>query len=166
MFFSSAIPLGIRIECETCKAKGLNRTSDSTYLAQCKEGTKAAVPTEEFTPSPNEFFHKISLDFYNVLQPSSRKEFDDFLGYLTNMRGLLIEGVKSGSLLIIVKCTSLQVLEELWADYTCGKLNEVVQKCLVTEDILTDLGLAELKLKTTVREDDYKKCKQFFEELG
>jgi len=130
------------------------------------QGTKAAVPTEEFTPSPNELFLKMASDLYKIMQPSNRKEFDVFLGYLTDIRGLVIEGVKSGSLLIIVKCTSLQVLEELWADYTCGNLNEVVQKCLVTEDILTDLGLAELKLKTTIREDDYKKCKQFFEELG
>ncbi|XP_020601168.1 uncharacterized protein LOC110040292 [Orbicella faveolata] len=162
----AANSLEISIDCETVKAKGLNRTSDSTNLAQCKEGTEGAVPTEDDTRSAEKFLLRIAQDYYHSVKPSDRKGFDDFLKYLTRMRGVLIQDVKSGSLVITVKCASLQVLEELWADYTCGHLNEVVQKCLVTEDILTDLGLAELKLKTTIREDDYEECKQFFQELG
>lgn len=124
------------------------------------------MPTEDDTRSAKKFFLRIGWDYYHSVKPSDRKGFDDFLKYLTSMRGVLIEDVKSGSLVITVKCASLQVLEEFWADYTCGHLDEVVQKCLVTEDILTDLGLAELKLKTAIREDDYEECKQFFQELG
>lgn len=124
------------------------------------------MPTEDDTRSAEKFLLRIGWDYYHSVKPSDREGFDDFLKYLTSVRGVLIEGVKSGSLVITVKCASLQVLEELWADYTCGHLDEVVQKCLVTEDILTDLGLAELKLKTTIREDDYEECKQFFQELG
>ena len=71
-----------------------------------------------------------------------------------------------GSLLITVKCRSLQVLEDLWTDYTSGHLNEMVQKCLVTEDILNDLGLSELKLGTTIKENDYKACKQILQQSG
>jgi len=41
-----------------------------------------------------------------------------------------------------------------------------VQKCLVTEDILNDLGLSELKLCTTIREADYKACKQILQKSG
>ena len=163
---STANSLEIRIDCETVKAKGLKRTSDSTNLAQCKEGTEGVVPTEDDTHSAEKFLLRIARDYYHSVKPSDRKGFDDFLEYLTSMKGVLIEDVKSGSLVITVKCASLQVLEELWADFTCGHLDEMVQKCLVTEDILTDLGLAELKLKITIREDDYKECKQFFQELG
>ncbi|XP_020609268.1 uncharacterized protein LOC110047864 isoform X2 [Orbicella faveolata] len=161
-----AASLGITVDCETVKAKRLERTSDSTNWAQCKEGAVGAVPIEEYTPTGSEMYLKFAWDLYKAAKPSTIKEFHDFFDYLVFVKRLVIEDVKSGSLLITVKCASLQVLEELWADYTCGHLNEVVQKCLVTKDILTELGLAELKLKTTIREDDYKECKQFFQELA
>ena len=163
--FSTAIPVEICIGCQTVKAKGpisLNRTSDSTNSASCKAGFEGAV----VTPSADEIFLNIAWTYQQNVKPSTRKEFNDFLDFLVTVKGLLVSGFKSGSLLITVKCTSLQVLEELWTDYTCGHLNEVVQEYLVTEDILTDLGLAELKLKTTIKEEDYKECKQVFQELG
>lgn len=165
---STAIPLRISIGCEPVKAKGpisLNRTSESATSAQCKEGTEGAVPTEEYTPTGNEILRKLAWLYLQNVPPTTRKEFDHYLEYLKNV-GCLIQGVEMGSLLITVKCVSLLVLEGLWADYTSGHLNEVVQKCLVTEDILADLGLAELKLTTAIREDDYKACKQFFQESG
>ncbi len=101
-----------------------------------------------------------------MVPPSNIEEFEDFRKYLTDCRGLLVQDVKVGSLLITVKCRSLQVLEDLWNDYTSGNLNEVAQKCLVTKGILNELGLSELKLITTIREDDYKRCKQIFKEPG
>ena len=74
---------------------------------------------------------------------------------------LNIIGVSFGSLLITVKCDSLQILERLWEDYSSGHLGEVVQRSLVTEEILTKLSLTELKLETTISEEEYKACKMF-----
>ena len=74
-----------------------------------------------------------------------------------------IIGVSRGSLVITVKCESLMVLEELWTDYSSGHLGEVVQNCFVTEQILKELNLAELRLKTTMDIEEYNACKMFFE---
>ena len=89
-------------------------------------------------------------------------EHNNFLAYMQKMR-VIITGVRVGSLLITVKCDSLEILEELWQDYSSGHLGEVVQRCFVTEEILMELNLTELKLKTTILEKEYEACKVHFE---
>lgn len=64
--------------------------------------------------------------------------------------------------MITVTCSSLQILKGLWEDYSSGHLNRVIEQILVTPDVLEKLGLSELKLKTTISEKEYKKCKEFF----
>nr|XP_058942638.1 putative ankyrin repeat protein RF_0381 [Pocillopora verrucosa] len=76
---------------------------------------------------------------------------------------IIIIGVSKGSLVITVECESLMILEELWTDYLSGRLGEVVQNCFVTEKILKELNLAELRLKTTMDIKEYNACKLFFE---
>ena len=117
------------------------------------------VPTEE------ELFRLIASNYLRTTPPKSKDDRDEFKAYLKEMR-VLITGVDVGSLLITVKCDSLQVLEGLWEDYSSGHLGEVVQKCFVTEEILQELNLAELKLKTTISEEEYKACKIYFEKKG
>lgn len=81
------------------------------------------------------------------------------------MKDTLGVGVVSdteGSLLIKVTCSSLEILEGLWEDFSSGHLNEVIEQTLVTSDILEVLGLSDLKLQTTIKEEEYKKCKEFF----
>ena len=75
----------------------------------------------------------------------------------------VITDVSEGSLVITVRCESLMILEELWTDYLSGRLGEVVQNCFVTEKILKELNLAELRLKTTIDIEEYNACKMFFE---
>ena len=82
--------------------------------------------------------------------------------YLKYKLGVDIQGNRLGSLVITVSCSSLQVLERLWEDYCRGHLNEVVQQTLVTEAILKELGLSEVKLKIIISEEEYKACKEFF----
>ena len=89
-------------------------------------------------------------------------EYHEFLTYLEKIRAT-ITGTRTGSLLITVKCDSLQTLETLWEDYLSGHLGEVIQRSFVTEEILTEFSLAELKLKTTISEEEYKACKAYFE---
>ena len=82
--------------------------------------------------------------------------------YLRDKLGVDVDSHGEGSLLITVTCSSLQILEGLWEDYSSGNLNKVAEQTLVTPEVLEKLGLNELKLKTTITEGEYNKCKEFF----
>lgn len=147
-------------------------------MARPEEGTKepatsftAAVTndvaqTDEYIPTSDEIFRLIVMRRFRMVPPSSVQEFEDFNEFMSTVKGIITQDVILGSLLITVKCRSLQVLEDLWTDYTSGLLNEIVQGCLVTDDILNDLGLSELKLFTSMRNADYKACKQILQKSG
>ena len=117
--------------------------------------------------SPNriqteEVMRKIASNYLLYTPPQSQNDHDNFLLHLQQMR-CTITGVKQGSLVITVKCDSLEALERLWEYYLFGHLNSMVQRCFVTEEILTEFNLAELKLKTTILEEEYKAYKAYFE---
>ena len=124
----------------------------------CAEATQA--PMSSKIPTEGEVLRLIAFSYLQATQPSSKDDFESFLEYMEKMR-LNITGVSFGSLLVTVKCDSLHILERLWEDYSSGHLGEVVQRCFVTEEILTELSLAELKLETTISEEEYKACKIF-----
>ena len=67
-----------------------------------------------------------------------------------------------GSLLITVECSSLLILEGLWEDYCSGHLTAIAQEMLVTAEVLEKLGLADVRLKTFISEEEYEKGKQIF----
>ena len=73
---------------------------------------------------------------------------------------VFIEDIELGSLLITVKCSSLQILEGLWEDYVSGHLNQVVQETLVTKEVLENLGLDDVKLKVFISEEEYRNGKR------
>ena len=75
---------------------------------------------------------------------------------------MLIVDAQPGSLILTVKCPSLEILEELWNDYCTGRLNEMAQKFLVTVDILIALGLTAVRLTTTILDEDYRACREYF----
>lgn len=93
---------------------------------------------------------------------ASKKAFNRLLKYLKDDLRVGVVSDTEGSLLIKVACSSLEILEGLWEDYSSGHLNEVIEQTLVTSDLLEKFGLSELKLKTTIKEEEYKKCKEFF----
>ena len=107
------------------------------------------------------FLSIIQASFHNT-NPKSIEECNQFMEFTKEMK-VNIVGVREGSLVITVKCESLMILEKLWTDYTSGHLGEVVQNCFVTEKILKELNLVELRLKTTMDIDEYNACKVFFE---
>ena len=126
----------------------------------CTGAEATQAPMSSKIPTEGEVLRLIAFSYLQATQPSSKDDFESFLEYMEKMR-LNITGVRFGSLLITVKCDSLQILERLWEDYSCGHLGEVVQRCFVTEEILKELNLAELKLETTISEEEYKACKMF-----
>ena len=115
--------------------------------------------------SAQEVLDRIAAKFFEVLHPSSPEEFNDFIQYLEKVRGVLIADVKTGSLIITTECSSLAILDELWKAYCIGYLNEMTQ-FLVTPDVLTRFGLTEVKLVTTIVEEEYEACREVFLKQG
>nr|XP_058945202.1 uncharacterized protein LOC131773234 [Pocillopora verrucosa] len=103
----------------------------------------------------------IAINYINTTPPQSRYERNEFEEYLDKMKVRILD-VSVKSLVITVKCESLKSLEELWEDYSCGLLDQIVRDCFVTEKILKELNLAELKLKATMDLEEYNAYKLYF----
>ena len=143
------------VRCQEVQQPRVSATSAASEGVSCPQ-------TEDLPAIKEKFFLSIMRKYFNTTELQSAEEFDRFLEYAKKMRVTII-GVSRGSLVITVKCESLMVLEELWTDYSSGHLGEVVQNCFVTEQILKELNLAELRLKTTMDKEEYNACKIFFE---
>ena len=175
---SNSTALKLRIDVENMKSAEQNTQGRTPVSAiesggsqgdEHQEASAPSVPSghtqlESAIPqtSTEEVMGSIASRYMKVASLSSVDEFDRFMEYMEKMR-VIITGVDRGSLLITVRCDSLQILEGLWKDYLSGRLGEVVQKCFVTEKLLADLSLAELKLKITISEEEYDACKSYFE---
>ena len=101
------------------------------------------------------------LDMWNVIM-AFKDSFRLLFRYLKNNLNALVEDIELGSLLITVKCSSLQILEGLWKVYKSGYLNQVVQETLVTHEVLEILGIDEVKLIVSISEQEYERGKQIF----
>ena len=84
------------------------------------------------------------------------------LEYLKGVLGLEVKDYRKGSLVISVTCSSLQALERLWDDYCSGHLSQVVQQLLVTPEVLKELGLSRLQLRTKITKEEYIRYKEIF----
>ena len=125
-------------------------------------GTEAPQAPNIIQPEIQTVLAKIAANYLVTTPPKCQADHDDFLTYMEKMR-IIITGVGIGSLLITLKCGSLEILERLWEDYLSGHLGEVAQRCFVTEEILTEFSLTELKLQTTISVEEYIACKMYFE---
>ena len=101
------------------------------------------------------------LDMWNVIM-AFKDSFRLLFRYLKNNLNALVEDIELGSLLITVKCSSLQILGGLWKVYKSGYLNQVVQETLVTHEVLEILGIDEVKLIVSISEQEYERGKQIF----
>ena len=125
-------------------------------------GSVSYSQKEHLNALEKEIFLSIVQNYLKTTPPQSPEEHSRFMEYTQKMK-LIITDVAEGSLVITVKCKSLMILEELWTDFLSGHLSEVVQNCFVTEKIMKELNLAELRLKTTINKEEYNACKMFFE---
>ena len=126
------------------------------------EGSVSHSGTEDLQALKTRVLCSIADNYLRETRPQSDEEHNRFLEFLRGMN-VIIRGYSVGSLLITVKCESLQILEELWTYYSSGHLGEIVQNCFATEKILEEMNLAELKLKTTIEIEEYKARKVYFE---
>ena len=175
--------LELKIDCEAISGPGLQQ--EATVIkgqpqesqGVIKEGSVASVTLSQSQVSnttaslsgnvgngdipSQQILNLIALKYLNNLNPSTPEDFNGFIRYMKEVREVILVDYKPGSLIITVECGSLKILEELWQDYCTGHLGRVVQECLVTEDILKELGLSEIKLITTIDEKDYKDCQKY-----
>ena len=121
-----------------------------------------AVSSQSDVITPQQVLNRIADMYIQIVNPSSREELSEFLIYMKEFKNVLVVDKDLGSLIITVECSSLQILHELWEDYCSGHLNEVAQKLLVTEDILKEFNLLEVKLTTTILEEEFKACREYF----
>lgn len=113
-------------------------------------------------PSAQGVLNFIAFKYFQAVDPSKPEEFNGYLQYLKDVRKVLFVDAQTGSLIITVECSSLEILEGLWNDYCTGCLNEMAQKFLVTEAVLKEFGLMEVKLTTTILEKEYSACRRYF----
>ena len=95
-------------------------------------------------------------------RPSTLLDFDTFFGHMTKIYGTALVSVKISSLVISVKCPTLESLERLWKDYQSGCLNDMAERFLVTDELKRKLGLDNVRFKTTIEEENYLICKRAF----
>ena len=86
--------------------------------------------------------------------------------YILKAYNLALESVDMGSLEIIVQCPTLESLESLWNDYCSGHLSEVAERYLVTDEMKRKLHLETVRLKATIRKENYLKCKKALMEIS
>ncbi len=157
----------MKIDIQT-KSQGMHRTQsivpDSVEgSAGYQDGTQGASLYSHPPVTAKQILSLIAHYYVQVKPPSSSYEFSGFNDYMTKME-VAIQNLTIGSLLITLSISTLPILERLWQDYHSGHLGEVVQKSLATDEIMNDLGLTVLKLKTTILEEDYRACKQSLKE--
>lgn len=85
-----------------------------------------------------------------------------FNGYLSGILKAYTKQMKSSSLMLVVQCRTLEILERLWTDYESGHLNEVAESCLVSKKIRRKFDIESLTLKTTIDREDYLACRRSF----
>ena len=177
-YCSNSTALEVRIDVETMKPAEHNTATrnpvsaiesespqdgghQSTSSVPVSSGAEAPQASNVVQRETQKVLNLIASKYLETAPPSCKDDFEEFMTYMGKMR-FIITGCAVGSLLITVRCDSLQILERLWEDYSLGHLGDVVQRCVVTEEILTELSLAELKLKTTISKEEYKACKMHF----
>ena len=111
-------------------------------------------------PTAQQVLNLAASKYLKTIDPSKPEDLNGFVCYLEKVRKTLIVDTQSGSLIITVECRSLEMLDELWSDYWNGFLNEMAQIFLVTEEVLNELGLIEVKLTTTILEEEYWACRE------
>ena len=133
----------------------------TTISSHAQPTASADEPPETMTIRVGQSIRRIVLEFCEHYDSLIAKK-NGFVQHLEDVNRVLIENFNLGSLVLTVKCSSLEILERLWQDYSSGHLGKVAQEFLVTERVLEDLGLLELKLKITIPEEDYQEGRRHF----
>ena len=83
-----------------------------------------------------------------------------FTNNLIEIYKVLEPAVCKGSIVVSLRCPTLESLEHLWSDYRSGDLDKLAERCLVADDMKKKLKLGTSYLKTTIDEENYLNCKK------
>ena len=136
--------------------------SASQPLAGGTGSVEEAGVGNKAVPTTQEVLNFIAHKHFKIVDPSKPEELNGFLQYFKEVRKVLVLDVQPGSLILTALCSSLEILDSLWYDYCTGHLNDMAQKYLVTEDVLKEFNLTELKLTTTIQMVEYIAAQKFF----
>ena len=144
------------------KCKAVDPVSSASLpLAERREEEKAGVGSDDVVPNAQRVMNFIAHKYFQTIDTTKPEELNGFLRFLTAVRKVLFLNAQSGSLILPARCSSLEILDALWYDYCTGHLNDMVQKHLLTKDVLKKFDL-KLKLTTTIQLEEYIAARQFF----
>jgi len=109
-----------------------------------------------------QMIRELAIDYLLNNDISTQEGLKAYHSFLLGAFSLHIKVIKSSSLIFIVQCSTLEILERLWTDYQSGHLNEVAESFLVTEKIRRKFDIESLTLKTTIDREDYLACRRSF----
>ena len=107
----------------------------------------------------NQYFQE-EVKNYNA--SSQTEGLGDFLGRFRDKYNIRIKAVGLGSLEVRVECPTLESLEHLKSDYCSGYIDEMAEKCILTDDVRQKLNLKNVSLKAVIRKKDYDRCRKSF----
>ena len=110
-----------------------------------------------------EYFANIVKDYvkHNVFsRDNSSQAVRAFIDHLDGLYNTFLVTLGISSLVIILGCPTLESLELLWRDYRSGRLDEVAQRYLATDEIKERLNMEKICLKTTITEKNYENCRK------
>ena len=73
---------------------------------------------------------------------------------------VLVLNVCEGSIVVSLRCPSLESLEHLWSDYRSGDLDKLAERYLLTDEFKKKLNLETSYLTTYIDEENYMNCKK------
>ena len=101
----------------------------------------------------------LELDTLELTEPP-QAEPDAFFQGLQKSYNVLVKKFGIGCLEVTVECLNLEGLERLWNDYQSGDLDDLAERCLVSDKLKKKLNVETVQLKTTIAEESYMRCKE------
>ena len=89
-----------------------------------------------------------------------------FLEYLEVTYDVSCLTFNLGSLIISLDCKTFKGLDKLWNDHLSGHLSKVARTHLVDDEMIKNLNLRTINLKTTIDEENYLNCRKVLMELS
>ena len=108
---------------------------------------------------------QVYTKFHNI-SAAELQRLGDLIKHMENAYNMNRVAVNVGSLEIVLRCPTLDTLEQLWSDCLTGRLNKVSERYLVTNEVRRKLGLESNILVTTIAEKNYRMCKKALMEMS
>ena len=83
-----------------------------------------------------------------------------FTSLLTKIYEVIVLDVCTGSIIVSLRCPTLESLEHLWSAYRSGDLDKLAERCLLTDEMKKQLNLETTYLTTNIDEENYLNCKK------